>query len=401
MTNKKRRLGDLFVISSSKRVLEKDWKTEGIPFYRAREIVSIKNNKNLKNPIYISEDKYNELKKTNGIPMIGDILVTAVGTIGVTYIVETQPFYFKDGNLIWFKINNSINSKYLSYIFDTNIIKDQIKINQMGTTVDTFTIITAKKIIIDIENREFQNKIANYLDEKTSSIDNSIESLKLQKERLIEQKKAIIHKAVTKGLDNSVEMKDSGIEWIGEIPKHWKINKVKNIFQIGRGRVISKEEIMSDGVYPVYSSQTKNNGVMGTLKTYDFEGDYLTWTTDGVNAGTVFERHGKFNCTNVCGTLKLLKKMDLSFFNYIIGIIAKNNKRDDINGGKLMNNEMANLFIYYPENIIEQNKISNYLNKKTLKIEEAVNEVEKQIKLLEEYKKTLINDVVTGKVKVF
>ena len=195
-------------------------------------------------------------------------------------------------------------------------------------------------------------------------------------------------------------MKDSGVEWIGEIPNKWKTDKVKNIFTIGRGRVISKEEIDDEGIYPVYSSQTKNNGLMGRINSFDFDGNYLTWTTDGVYAGTVFKREGKFNCTNVCGTLKLKKKMSLHFLNYIVAVVAKENKRDDINGGKLMNNEMANLPIYFPQNISEQDMIANHLDKKTGQIDQSIEVIDNQIAKMKEYKKTLINDVVTGKIKV-
>ena len=81
------------------------------------------------------------------------------------------------------------------------------------------------------------------------------------------------------------KMKDSGIEWIGNIPISWEIPKVKYLFDIGRGRVIAKTELEDEG-YPVYSSQTKNNGVLGYINTYDFDRSQLTWTTDGANAGT-------------------------------------------------------------------------------------------------------------------
>lgn len=83
--------------------------------------------------------------------------------------------------------------------------------------------------------------------------------------------------------------KPSGIDWIGDIPEHWSIATVGRVTNLGRGRVISNLEIGENpGDYPVYSSQTENNGVMGNLATYDFDGEYVTWTTDGANAGTVF-----------------------------------------------------------------------------------------------------------------
>ena len=86
--------------------------------------------------------------------------------------------------------------------------------------------------------------------------------------------------------------------------KTWQQLKIMDICDLGRGRVISRNEIRDNpGNFPVYSSQTINNGEMGRLGSFDFSGEYVTWTTDGAYAGTVFYRNGKFNCTNVCGTL--------------------------------------------------------------------------------------------------
>ena len=92
----------------------------------------------------------------------------------------------------------------------------------------------------------------------------------------------------------------------------WTTYKIQDIAEIGRGRVISSIEIdrQKHPLYPVYSSQTSNDGIMGYLDNYMFDGEYITWTTDGANAGTVFYRKGKFNCTNVCGTLKIQPKFD-------------------------------------------------------------------------------------------
>ncbi|EGF1230010.1 restriction endonuclease subunit S [Campylobacter jejuni] len=142
--------------------------------------------------------------------------------------------------------------------------------------------------------------------------------------------------------------KDSGIEWLGEIPEHWEVVKIKHIFNIGRGRVISQEELDENGNFPVYSSQTTNNGILGYIKTYDFDCEQITWTTDGVNAGTIFLRNGKYNCTNVCGILKLRNNENMSFLTYALQNVAPYYKRPDTNGAKIMNNEMANIQIVYP-----------------------------------------------------
>ena len=196
------------------------------------------------------------------------------------------------------------------------------------------------------------------------------------------------------------EMKDSGVEWIGKIPKKWSRVRVGHLCEIGRGRVISSEEIMDNtGLYPVYSSQTKDNGVMGYINTYDFQGEYVTWTTDGANAGTVFKRNGKFNCTNVCGTLKnRSKELDLSFLAYALSIETKPYVRLDINP-KLMNNEMSNIKVCITKNY-EQRKIAKFLDEKTAQFDSIISKKEALIEKLEEAKKSLISEVVTGKVRV-
>lgn len=188
-------------------------------------------------------------------------------------------------------------------------------------------------------------------------------------------------------------MKDSGIEWIGEIPEGWELTKVKRIFDIGRGRVISQQELTSVG-YPVYSSQTKNNGCLGYISTYDFDKSQLTWTTDGVNAGTVFLREGKHNCTNVCGTLVPKNDTnDLRYLKYALEYIAFYHKRADINGFKIMNNEMAEIELLLPP-LFEQQNIANYLDFKCSQIQSIL---EQSLLSIEEYKK-LKQSVITQSV---
>ncbi len=245
-----------------------------------------------------------------------------------------------------------------------------------------------------------QTAIAEYLDTKTQAIDKKINLLTKKAETYKELRKSIINDAVCKGLDKSVKLKESGVYYINPIPVHWKTERIKDQFYIGRGRVIGQELLVEEGKYPVYSSQTENNGCLGFIDTYDFDKDLLTWTTDGVNAGTVFRRSGKFNCTNVCGTLIPKKKnLDLNYVVYALQESATHNKRIDTNGAKIMNNEMAVIHIAFPP-IEEQTAIASYLDEKTQKIDAIVSNIGKQIDTLKELRKTLINDVVTGKIKV-
>ena len=189
-------------------------------------------------------------------------------------------------------------------------------------------------------------------------------------------------------------MKDSGIEWIGKIPKVWNLVKVKNLFSFGRGRVIAKTELEDIG-YPVYSSQTKDNGVLGYISTYDFDKSQLTWTTDGANAGTVFLREGKYNCTNVCGTLLPKdERNNLRYMKYALEFIAIYHKRADTNGFKIMNNEMAEIKITLPL-LSEQQKIADFLDEKVAEIDSAIEKTKATIEDYKKYKQSIITETVT------
>lgn len=131
-------------------------------------------------------------------------------------------------------------------------------------------------------------------------------------------------------------------------PDGWKVIRIQEGFDLGRGRVINQDEIDTNpGIYPVFSSQTHNNGQMGLINSFDYDGEFLTWTTDGANAGTVFYRMGKFNCTNVCGTLKAKPGYCAKFFLYYLNTIAKYYV-SYVGNPKLMNDVMGNIVLTSP-----------------------------------------------------
>lgn len=181
------------------------------------------------------------------------------------------------------------------------------------------------------------------------------------------------------------------------IPSGWNTASIKELCDLGRGRVISQDEIdKNKGIYPVYSSQTLNNGEMGKINTWDFNGEYVTWTTDGANAGTVFYRNGKFNCTNVCGTLsaKDLKKTHMKFLAYHLGRVAKNYV-SYIGNPKLMNNVVAEIALAIPS-YKEQKRIAEILTN----IDKAIEKTEQLIDKYEKIKTGLMQDLLTGKVRL-
>lgn len=161
---------------------------------------------------------------------------------------------------------------------------------------------------------------------------------------------------------------------INNIPKGWMKAKISDLCYLGRGRVISSNEIAQNkGEYPVYSSQTSNNGIFGYLNTYDFDGEYVTWTTDGAHAGTVFYRNGKFNCTNVCGTLKAKSSdiIDMKFLSIALGLRTKSEVFIASGNPKLMNNVVAQIEIIFPESLDKQHRIAAEIGEKLFSVEKA------------------------------
>jgi len=174
---------------------------------------------------------------------------------------------------------------------------------------------------------------------------------------------------------------------------NWLNKKVKELCHIGRGRVISQEEIQNNpGVYPVYSSQSINKGEMGRIDSYDFEGEYVTWTTDGAYAGTVFHREGKFNCTNVCGILKAKEddKLDLLFLSYLLSTQAKKYV-SYVGNPKLMNGVMAEIDLTLPESKSEQTRIAQILST----ADRVISQTEALIAKYQRIKTGLMQDLLT------
>ena len=140
--------------------------------------------------------------------------------------------------------------------------------------------------------------------------------------------------------------------------------KIKDFCTISRGKVISKDYIRDhSGIYPVYSSQTENDGLLGSISDYMYEGEYLTWTTDGANAGTVFHRSGKFNITNVCGLLKPNDEIvDIRYLYYALSVAAKTHVNYGMGNPKLMSNVMSEIKVPIPSKE-RQGMIANILER--------------------------------------
>ena len=167
----KKRLGDLADISSSKRIFANEYTETGVPFYRGKEVTEKSKGNEISVELFISEDRYNEIKRIYGVPVVGDILVTAVGTIGNIWVVDSEePFYFKDGNVLWMKIKNNSHPVYFKYLL--SVLIDEYK-GQManGCAYSALTIVNLKEMPTTIVPLSLQQDFAS-----------KIESIEKQKE---------------------------------------------------------------------------------------------------------------------------------------------------------------------------------------------------------------------------
>lgn len=220
---KSTKLENLVDISSSKRIYAKEYVDKGIPFYRSKEIIEKSKNNDVSQKIFISYKRYNEIKEKFGVPEQGDLLLTSVGTLGVPYIVKNEKFYFKDGNLTWFKNFSGMINYYLYYWFLSPYGKEQIYKKQIGSTQKALTIKDLKDFEIKVPSVLEQKKIAGFL----NNLDNKIEVNNKIIENLEAQGQAIFKNwfiDFEPFLDG--EFVDSEL---GQIPKGWDIKPLEDL----------------------------------------------------------------------------------------------------------------------------------------------------------------------------
>jgi type I restriction enzyme S subunit len=249
------------------------------------------------------------------------------------------------------------------------------------------------KIPLVIPPKPEQTAIANYLDDKTAKIDTLIEKKKNLIELLKEERTAVINKAVTRGVNPNVKLKPSGIEWLGDIPEHWEVKKLKYIFQLSRGFDLSSNNFET-GVIPVCGS----NGIIGYHNKSTVKGPGITVGRSG-SVGEVNFIETDFWAHNTC--LYVYKNFDnnLKYIFYFLRVFDLKSLSSGSAVGTLNRNYIHAENIAFPTKF-EQNQIVQHIEAETKRIDCAISKIEKEIELLIEYRIALISEVVTGKIKV-
>lgn len=245
--NEKYLINDICDVGSSKRIYLSEYQARGIPFYRGKEIIEKDSNRDISNELFISHERYNEIKEKFGVPVEGDILMTAVGTIGVSWYVNESNFYFKDGNLIWLKNfkKDKVNSKYLYYIFKSKMFSEIIRNISIGSTQKAITIEQVKKIQLNFPKIDIQNRIVNILDGINDKIriNNEINN---NLQELINN--IFISKFVNYyGYTGEYETTE-----IGDIPGNWKVDNLGNVISFSNGYGWNSKDMLENNQPDTY-----------------------------------------------------------------------------------------------------------------------------------------------------
>lgn len=232
-------LGNLADITSSKRIFASDYLSEGVLFYRGKEIVEKNSGSSISSELFISENKFQEIKNKFGVPQENDILLTSVGTLGIPYrVTKDDRFYFKDGNLTWFRNLDKSSSEYIYHWLNSDFGKRRLLEKSIGSTQQALTIVALKSIYIELPPANERSQITSIL----SSLDEKIELNRKMNKTLEEIGKALFkHWFVDFEFPNEdgKPYKSSDGEMVeselGEIPKGWKIRTLPEVAHIQKG----------------------------------------------------------------------------------------------------------------------------------------------------------------------
>ena len=398
--------------------------TEGRPLLSAKNVYSdsiiISETESM-----ISEEDYIEITK-NGFPKKGDLLLTTVGTIGRVYLYDLdEPLAFQR-SVAFLRLSKNYNPRYYFYYFQSDHYLEELMCYAKTSAQSGVYMGDVAKTHIVVPPKELQAKIADFLDIETLKINSVIKDKERMIRLLEQQRQSIIIEAVTKGLNRNAKMKDSGIEWIGEIPEHWSTlslkhiaSEKKNSFVDGPfGSDLKNEEYVDSGVPVIQLNNIRKGKLRITSMNFVTEEKseqlkrHIAYPGDLVIAkmaspiarsAVVPETYQKYVIVADCIKLKLKENYLNQYINYVMNtpfIIAQ--AESFANGttrSRVNLSIIKNLKLPIP-NLEEQKEIVSYLTLKVSEVNYLISAIENQIQKLKEYRQSLIYEVVTGKIDV-
>jgi type I restriction enzyme S subunit len=379
------------------------WVNKGIPFISAEAIKGNRIDLNFKRG-FISLEQHLEYCKKSKVKKDDILFCKSGSTTGKSALVDTEEDFGIWSPLAIIRTNKEkANYNFVFQSIQANYFRLQVETSWTFGTQPNIGMSSLENLWIAKPPLEEQTQIANYLDQKNQQIDDLI----AKKERLIklleEERTALINQAVTKGLDPNAPMKESGIDWLGEIPEHWELKKLKFILTSKNSERIplSSEERgkMKVKTFDYYGA----SGVIDKVEDYLFDEEHILLGEDGANLVTrtkrlAFIARGKYWVNNHAHILKPLK----GNINYLCELLELIDYSIWISGSaqpKLTQESLLSINMFEPP-VNEQNVIMTFLDEKTTQIDATLKKIQSEIELLKEYKTALINEVVTGKIDV-
>jgi len=360
---------------------------------------------------YITYYDFEKLKKNGCQPKPGDVLLTKDGSVGRTAIVDDNNYVVLSSVGI-LTPKQWIDSRFLKYALDSSCSQEQMTQAMLGSALRRITLSKIKEFCIVIPSLAKQKSIISYLDSKCSKIDSIVAKQQQLIEKLKEYKQAVITEAVTKGLNPDVPMKDSGIEWIGEIPEGWKVIRLKFVCKIKIGVPHEKEwlssENMGSNIILVNSKFVSTNGVV--YKNVPMQimplhtGDICTVLSDLPNGRALarcylIEEENKYTLNQRVAAYYDYK-LNRDYFLYYMDRNRGLLKYDDgVNQTNLKNDQVRNCYVLIPPPK-EQDNIACFIKRRSVELDQSISRRQQLITKLQEYKKSLIYEVVTGKREV-
>lgn len=305
MTGQMVALGDLFQIGSSKRVLKSQWKTEGVPFYRGREITRLAADGYVDNELFISEEHFAELAAQSGVPKPGDIVITAIGTIGNAHIVlESDRFYFKDASVLWMKRTSDVSSEFINLWLKSPLFFDQLDKGN-GATVDTLTIQKLQSVRLSVPPLPEQERIVALLDEAFAAI----ATARAHAEQNLQNARALFESQLQVAFSQRCE--------------GWIVTTLDNIStNLDSKRIPITKSDRKAGGYPYYGA----SGIVDYVADYIFDGDSLLISEDGANllarsTPIAFSVSGKYWVNNHAHILKFEHMVTQRFVEFYFASI--------------------------------------------------------------------------------
>lgn len=369
---------------------------------------------------FINENKYNEMLAFK--VEANDILLSCSGTIGESVII---PIDYKEGiiNQALLRIRlfrEDLNINYFKYYMDSFLFQTLITDNSHGSAMKNIASMNViNKIPVPVPSESEQEKIVLMLNSKLRVLDQTIEMKYKVLELLEQQRQSIITEAVTKGLNPNVKMKDSGVEWIGEIPEHWNLTKIKYVAALLNGdrgeNYPSGNDFVDEGI-PFVTSHNLNNRYVDNLNM-----KYITKERYNLLRGIKIKKNDIIYClrgsvgknallTNDEGTIasslmgiRANTKINAEFLSYILNSKMEVWNRSMLTTGSVSDNlsaENVGTYLFTFPDLVEQLEIVDYLNNEMLKLEELIMIVSQQIEKFKEYRQSLIYEAVTGKIDV-